>query len=150
MADQYKLVTGSVSVTASGTKTIAMLTAPADERGKVKALLLSVDAGAAGDAAARVRICRFSSAGTGTSTTPVPKDPAAPASTFTGARDFSAEPTISDTLGDFDLPRAGGSVWQDRIPLGDEHIIPVSGRWGVVVTAGGQNIAVRCEIEFEH
>lgn len=139
---QYQTTATAVSLTAATAKTVIMISAPSSRRGKVKELAVGFSSTNTAHAPVLVRLMRATTAGTaGSSATPAPIDPADPAALFTAGVNYSAEPTLTDTVaGPFRITPVGGQLIYP-IPLGDEVFIATSGRVALVCTApDGQTV----------
>lgn len=149
MADLY--VASAVDVV-SGTarKTILQLTSPSTTRPRIRAIDLSLDGVTPSNTPILVELAIQTSAGTGgSSVTPVAKDYGAPASLCTAqkgpAGTWTGEPTTTTVIKSFRITPAGATLLFP-IPLGDEIVLGVSSRLGLLVTAGA---TVNCCADFE-
>lgn len=77
-------------------------------------------------------IRRFTVVGTSTAVTPVPDDPAAPASQLSAGEEYSAEPTYGVELFDFQLHQR--SIYQWNAKPGAEKVIPATANNGIGFT----------------
>lgn len=133
---QYKIVADGVALVAATAKTVVMVVAPATRRAKLKGVSLGFRGVTSTDVPVKVEIVRSTQATAGTSSpqTPIAVDSADPAALCSGAKAFTAEPTVLTAIEEFSVTPTGGTVIL-QIPLGDEPNCPVSNGLGVRLTA---------------
>jgi hypothetical protein len=140
---------GGVSV-ASDTNphTVLQITSPSNQRVKIKSFEIGFKGTVTTDAPLQIRLLRQTSAGTGTSTTPVNTDGKSETIQSTAGRAFSAEPTAGNVLWECSCH----PQWSTgkAFPISEEFIVPGGGRVGLEVTipSGGANTAfatIYCE-----
>lgn len=131
---QYNSTADAVALVAATAKTVLQINAPSSRRGKIKEIGIGFSSTNTAHSPVLVRLMRATTAGTSTSTTPAPLDPADPVALFTAGKNFSAEPTLTDELRRWRITPVGG---QAIVPLalGDEIFIGTSGRLALVCTA---------------
>lgn len=136
---------GTQALAADTAETVLQLTTATNHRVKIKGFSITLSGTAAKDLI--VRVLRQSTAGTsGTSVTPFKLDNAAAETVQTGAAtNFSAEPTAGDVLQYKRLQ----SSYEKIFPLGQELLVPGSGRIAVEVTSVGATASVAAELHFE-
>jgi hypothetical protein len=135
----YRVNFGALSLVAATAKTIVQLATPSTRRATLMALEIGFDSTDAANAGATVELIQATTAGTGTSATPVAVDRADPAALCVGgttatATNLTAEPGTITVLQTLKMTVVGSTliyVWHpDAMP-----IIPVSAFVGVRVTA---------------
>jgi hypothetical protein len=134
MSDKYVAVADGVALTAATPKTVLQIATPSTIRARVCEVVVGFDGVTASDAPVLVELVRQTSAGTGTAVTPLPLDPAAPASLPTALKNHSAEPSGPTVLRAWRVTPAGGLF---VVPfIGDEQpVVGASGWLGVRCTA---------------
>ena len=131
----YNTSASAVSLTAATAKTVVMISAPSSRRGRIKEIGVGFNSTNTAHSPVVVRVMRATSAGTSTSATPAPLDPADPAALFTAGQNFTAEPTLTDLVaGPYYITPVGGQLVYP-LPLGDEIYIATSGPLAVVCPA---------------
>lgn len=136
---------GIQSLAADTAETVLQLTAVTNHRVKIKGFSITLAGTAARDLI--IRVLRQSTAGTsGTSVTPVKLDTGADETIQTGAAtNFSAEPTAGDVL----FYKRLQSGYEKVFPLGQEIIVPGSGRLAIEVTSVGNTASIAAEFYAE-
>lgn len=134
---------GNVALLANTAKTVLQLTAPANHRIRVKGFSVTLAGTAPIDLT--VRVVRQTTAGTGTTATPVKLDPGADETLQTSVTgNFTVEPTADAVL---QFKRLQGS-YEKMLPMGQEWIVPGNGRLGIECTAtSAATVAVECSFE---
>lgn len=119
----------SQALAAGVAETVLQITAPANQRLRLKGFSITVGGTSAVDLT--VRLLKQTTAGTsGTAVTPIKVDPAAPETIqSTAATNFSVEPTAGDVL---QYKRLQGS-YEKIFPLGQE-----------IILAGGSRLGIEC------
>jgi len=136
---------GTQGLAADTAETVLQLTTATNHRIKIKGFSLTLAGTAAKDLILRVLL--QSSAGTsGTAVTPVKLDSAVTETLQTSAAtNFSAEPTAGNVLQYKRLQ----SSYEKIFPLGQELVVPGSGRIAIEVTSVGATASVAAEFFFE-
>lgn len=140
------LATAEVALTAATAKTVAMIKAAANHVDKVKGWGVFFDGVSVTAEPVQVKLQRYTSDGTMTSSTPVERSNHGVTMQTSGYTPNSAEPTAGDVLCAREIHPQGG--YQEIFPAGDEIIVPGGGRLGIECTAPA-NVNVRAEIVFE-
>lgn len=157
MADNLYVFTtpdgGGFSYAANTTKTLLTVDAPAGRNITLTELGISADGTSGTALALRVELCRCTFATAGTSTaavTGIQTRGDTTAAQSTGARDYTAEPTVLTTIRTwFVTPNMGLLGWQ--FPLGREPMSAVGTGFALRVTnpTGGTTVNVRGYMEIE-
>lgn len=136
-ANNCELNAQAIALVAATPKTVAMVTAPANQALKLKGFRISLDGANSAATPVTVEYGRPSSAGTFTSTTPGKLDPGrAETVQTTGGTNASAEPTwTSVVLGAFYLGAFNG-LYDKTMSFDTPYIVPGGTRFGFRVTAG--------------
>jgi hypothetical protein len=130
----FSLVTAEVALAAATAKTVVQVTAPTNQRVKLKGWSVSFDGTSATAAPVVCRLLRQTTAGTMTSLTPRKgDDDIATAIQSTGQHTATAEPTAGDILDTKEVHPQGG--YSEKFGLGDEIIIGGGDRIGIECTA---------------
>jgi hypothetical protein len=137
------------TLTASATETVVMVKAAASKRLHVVEYGVSFNDVDAADPAVLVHLIRLTTDGTSTALTIVEEDTTTGESPLaSAAKDFTAEPTAGAILRSHYVTPAAGLI-AVQFPLGDEIVVPVSGRIGIqCVTAAGVTPSVAAYIAF--
>ncbi len=133
-ATRFALNIPSTSLSAGVAKTIAMVTAPTNQRVKLLGVAVSFDGQSTTAQPVQIRIYRATTAGTFTAATPVPleKDLSGTIQS-TGGTNATVEPTVGDVLRTVTVhPQTGYEVF---FPFGQEVMIQGGGRIGVEINA---------------
>lgn len=128
--------TASVEGVASTTSQMALLQVTAGaQRCGVYGLRVSFKGTSSVDAPVRVKLARTTTAGTSSGTPTIASvDSSGVTATATAQSTFSAQPTLGEILWLMEIhPQTGIGEY---IPLGDEFVVPASGRVAVSVLAG--------------
>jgi hypothetical protein len=137
---QYTALSDVTAITASATKTLVGITAPA--RGvKLKEVSISFDGVDAAKVPVRVELVRTSTAGTATTGTAANDFNTGVAADTVVKRVFTVEPTPSEVLRQWYVTPAGG-LWTIQWPLGDEVATAGNISLRVVTAAGVANNAL--------
>lgn len=124
--DLYTINSTATSLSAATAKTLLQAASPADKRLWVHSFSVSFNSVTSSDAPVVVDLMRQTTAGTGTSVTPVPLDGNAPASTSTCLRSHTVEPSSGDILWSGYVTPVGGLFVYTFSP-GEEPIVDESG-----------------------
>lgn len=136
---EYRVNFGPLPLTAATAKTIVQLVTPSTRRARLLSLDIGFDSTDAANAGATVELIQATTAGTGTSATPVAQDRADPAALCVGgttatATNLTAEPTTITVIQTLKMTVVGSTliyVWHpDAQPT-----FPVSGVIGIRCTA---------------
>ena len=125
-----------VALVAATAKTVLQLATPSTRRAKIKEITVSFKGVTSSDVPVLIRLQRQTTAGTATSTTPVPEDGVDPAALCSASYNASAEPTSASEVPvkQWMLTPTGGTLVY-QLPLGDEPALAVSTRFGLIMTA---------------
>lgn len=138
-------VAPDVSLSAATTKTVLQITAPTNQRLMVTQAKIWFHGVAPTDTPVQVRILRQTTAGTGTSTTPVKNDVGSETIQSTAARNFTVEPTAGDVLEHMRIhPQSGIPI---IYPITEEIPVPGGGRLGIECTAP-QAVTVSAQFNY--
>jgi hypothetical protein len=143
----YTIESGNISLAAGTALTALQLTTPSTRRGELIELGISFSDTTATDAPGLIELRTQSTAGTSSSFTPSPDDPAEPASLCTARNTFTAEPTDVALMypGPWRLTPVGGLfVYQF-----DGKKIPISTSVGVRLTYPNNQSNVRVYLKFK-
>lgn len=124
--DIYTINSTATSLTAATVNTLLQAAAPSGDRLRVHSFSISFNSVTSTDAPVVVDLLRQTTAGTGTSVTPVPLDGVAPAAASTCLRSHSAEPTAGDILWSGYVTPVGGLFVFNFAP-GEEPVVDASG-----------------------
>ena len=139
LSDIYEATSGlqTISVTTADQPILAVGT-PATKRINITGIRFSIaNTSAAANNAVTVKLCRSSTTPTGgTSITPRPHDPSAPASvmTYCATPAYTIAPVNTTLLGQWTIPQTSGSMWEEFPPGGQEWMMNISTFVGVFVT----------------
>lgn len=147
MADLNCVVTTSeIALSAATAKTVLQITAPTNQRVRVKEWGVFFDGVSTTGEPVQVRVLRQTTAGTMSSATPVARDGHTETVQTTASHTATAEPTAGNVLDVVEVhPQSG---YEKIFPLGDEIIVPGGGRLGIECTAPA-GVNVRAKIAFE-
>lgn len=147
MADlQFSTHTPEVALTASASKTVLKVTAPANQRLKLLEWGVYFDGVSATTEPAIVELVRLSSSGTMSATGTVKNDDYQETIQSVAEYDASSEPTVSAVLEPKEVhPQSG---YEKAYGLGLEPRVPGGGRMGIKITAAA-DVNVRAWMKFE-
>lgn len=138
--------TAEVALAAATAKTVIQLVAPANHRVKILGWGVFFDGVNTAGEPVQVRVLRQTTAGTMSALTPVQIVPVSETIQSTAQHTATAEPTPGDVLDPIEChPQQGYEV---KYPMGQELIIPGSGRLGIECTAPAI-VNVRAKFFFE-
>lgn len=127
---------GEVALSAATAKTVLQVSTASGTnlpRALVKQWGIFFDGTATTNEPVVVKLIRQTTAGTGTTVTPVAVGDSADTILMTGAYNFSAEPTSGDVLKVVEVhPQSG---YSEILPLGMEIVVKANTRLGIVATA---------------
>lgn len=140
-----------ITVGNSATKTVVLITAPSNQKVRVKAWSVSTDGTDSTQSPVTIELMKFTTAGTMTSITPVKMnqdDGETPQST--AAKNATVEPTGGDVYMNREIPFANGNFTY-IFPFGEEILVKGGERIGIRVTNSSGSISVNVlpEIIFE-
>jgi hypothetical protein len=135
-----------VTLAAATEKCLIVLTAPAQQRLKLKSLGVYFDGISSAAIPVQIVIARASSAGTSTAATPARVGAGSETPQATAGVDASANPTKGDILEILDIhPQSG---FKQLYPLGDELLVPGGGRVAVYAKAAA-NVNAAATLVYE-
>lgn len=139
----------AVALVAATAKTVAMLTAPANQCLGIKEVRVTLDGATSTATPVKVETGRPSTAGTFTAAVPRKKDPArAETVQATGGINASAEPTWTSVVDDTAYIPAYGGVYHYIAPFDNPVVVPGAGRYGLRLTAPAVvNASVKVDYE---
>lgn len=138
--------TVEIALTTATTSTAIQLLAPANHRVKVLGWGVFFDSTNTAAEPVQVRVLRQSTGGTMSSLTPVQVVPVSETILTAASHSATIEPTAGDVLDVIEChPQQGYEV---KFPMGQEIIIPGSGRLGIDCTAPA-GVNVRAKFYFE-
>lgn len=136
MASIFSVTTeGEEALAAATAETVVQLTGANAVKAKIVEWGVSFDGTSATAEPVRIRVLRQTTAGTASAATEAKWDPDNPTANCTAFHSFTAEPTASDVLADYEVhPQAGIAI---QYPLGREITLDsaTSSRIGIEVTA---------------
>lgn len=146
--DCYEATAQDVALSGGTAKTVLQLTTPSTIRARLSMMELSFDGVTAGNTPVLVQLLFQTSTGTGTSITPNPMDPGAPASLVTAVKDFSVEPTAGTVIRPFRITPYGG-LWNYPWAESERPYMPISTRVALKLTAASsQPVNVTAAIRY--
>ena len=138
--------TAEIALSAATAKTVLQITAPSNQRLRVRRYSVAFDGVSATAEPVQVRVLRQTSTGTMTSLTPVKLSAGSESVNTTAAHTATAEPTASDVLDAFEChPQSGFDV---VLPMDMPLEVPGGTRLGIEVTAPA-TVNVRAKFWFE-
>lgn len=139
----------AIALTSATAKTVAMLTAPANQCLLVKGVTISFDGATSTAVPAKVEFGRPSSAGTFTSATLRKKDTGrAETIQATGGINASSEPTWTSVIDKTEYVPVYGGNKEVFVPFNNPIVVPGGTRFGIRVTApAGVNCSASIDYE---
>lgn len=138
---RFRTSSGEESIVAATAETVLQVVAAANHRVKITEYTVSFKGTSATDGPVFVQIRKQTTAGTSSAGTMVKEDTSVDETLQTTSRiDFTAEPTQSDIIDEFEVhPQTGTKVF---LPLGQEILVAGGGRVGFTLTAPQNQTAV--------